>query len=271
MLGWWLLATARILALVMTAPWLGSRSIPIWIRVSIGVAASVCILPTAPANLASVALDETIYPSLFREIAVGIALGVALSALVLSAELVGQVAGQMAGLQWIDAMESGEESSPLGRLMQWIAIVLFLVLQGPERLMAAVMDSCQSIPIGSTELIQWPAAQWLFEILRQSLWLALRGVGPLVAVVLATHVAVGVLSRIAPQIGLFQAGLSVSLSTFWLAMVLVVSGAGWIYDAEISAWLDDLQNTIRALTLSPESTVNTETILSNIESQGNRP
>ncbi len=248
MLGWWLLATARIMALVMTAPWLGSRVIPIWIRLGIGMAASVCILPAAPSTFDVTSIESQIFPNLFREIAVGIALGVALSALVLSAELVGQVAGQMAGLQWVDAGDSGEESSPLGRLMQWIAIVLFLMLQGPERLLTAVMDSCQSIPIGSTELIQWPAAQWLFEILRQSLWLALRGVGPLVAVVLATHIAVGVLSRIAPQIGLFQAGLSVSLSTFWLALILVVSGVGWIYDAEIAVWLDDLQNSINALT-----------------------
>lgn len=244
MIEWWLLATARISALMFTAPWLGQRVIPVWVRLLMCLTTSIVILPLVPE--APLTGRNTIdwIPGLMRELAIGIALGVGLGAIVHAAETVGQIASQMAGLQWVDTADSGEESAPLARLLQWLAVVLFIVIQGPERLVSALLDSCQVIPIGQQEVASWPAAQWLLTVLRQSLWLALRGVGPLVAVTLATHLALGILGRMAPQLGLFQAGLSVNLIAFWLTLILLVSGCGWLFDAEISAALDQMQRVL---------------------------
>jgi flagellar biosynthesis protein FliR len=213
----------RALALFSALPVLGSRTVPV--RVRVGLATFIALaaqasLPTAPV----VALDSPLAVLLvLQQVLIGVSLGFAVRLVFAAVEFAGEVIGLQMGLNFAGffdpiAAATGTASSRLfGTTIAW----LFIVINGHLLVIAALVHSFTAFPVGPEPFAFLRATQphlWGAELFSTGLWIAL----PLVTMLLFVNLVLGAISRVAPQINIFAIGFPVTLGVGLLGLVLTL-------------------------------------------------
>lgn len=245
------LTLARVGSLVMTAPILGSRQVPVKMRLLLAAFVALAIHPLVTR---SAAIEETIkftdgqsfvalLPVLFSEIAIGIMLGLGVLILVAAAKTAGAVIGQLAGMQWAtDAdTESAEPISAISQLFGFLSIAIFVMIGGPEMVLSALLDSYRNLPCG-VGLSTHATTHLLGELLQQSFLLTLRGVAPAVSALLISTITIGILSRAFPFMNMLGLGFNSNQFVFLLAVFLTMGGSVWLFIDDVSGVLNLVQH-----------------------------
>ena len=230
-----LLASLRVLALIVAAPVFGHRSIPARVRVSIGLAIGLALSGSLPTP----ALAEPSRLALFQlavgELAIGLGLGFACRLIFESAGLVGELASLQGGLGAAIAVDpsSGSSSAALSALLRTAATLVFLAADGHHEIVRAAAHSYELIPVGemgrSGASFAWRP---LYALGSAMFEVALRLAMPIVTMMMALNLAVGILGRSIPQLNLMTLQLPafVGLTFFMLEL-----GSGefvvWVRDA----------------------------------------
>ncbi len=211
----------RILALFSAAPAFNSVSIPVRAKVAlafvIAVAVAGSVSQTAPLDLSWATVELTAEQVLVG-LAIGFAMQLTLTAMTLAGEFVGMQMGF--GFASLFDFQSGFQVPVMGNFFSLVALLLFIALNGHLVLLGVLMKSFTIVPIAVGSGIS--ATGWrtlaragavLFEM---GVWLAL----PVIAVLLATHLAVGFVSRVAPQFNVMSVGFSVFM---WVGIASVIA------------------------------------------------
>ncbi len=113
----------------------------------------------------------------------------------------------------------------MSRYLNTIAMLAFLVFDGHLQMISALVTTFQSVPIGADVLGAAVHAQgWRtlaaygVSVFSTGLLLSL----PVVAALLIANLALGILNRAAPQIGIFQVGFPVTMLVGMLLLQLMV-------------------------------------------------
>jgi flagellar biosynthesis protein FliR len=213
----------RFLALVTTAPVIGHASVPA--RVKIGLAAFIALIvaPTLGPQPAVTVFSAAGIWILVNQFLIGVALGFTMQLVFAAIEAAGEFIGLQMGLgfaTFFDPHSSGA-TPVLGRFLNAIAVLTFLALDGHLQVFAALAESFQLLPV-SADLLHAPGWRTLATfgsaVFAMGLLLAL----PVVAAVLIANLALGILNRAAPQIGVFQVGFPVTMLVGLLLVQLMV-------------------------------------------------
>jgi flagellar biosynthetic protein FliR len=211
----------RILALFAAAPGFSAAAIPMRAKVALAfvvtVAVSAAIKETAPLNLswttAVLAVEQVLIG-----VAIGFAMQLTLAAMGLAGEFVGIQMGF--GFASLYDIQSGIQVPVMGNFFNLVALLLFLALNGHLVLLDVLVKSFTVVPIAVNSGITangWhslaQAGAWLFQM---GFWLAL----PVIAVLLVTHLAVGFVSRVAPQFNVMSVGFSLFM---WVGIAAVAA------------------------------------------------
>lgn len=211
----------RILALFGAAPAFNSVSIPIRAKVAlafvIAVAVAGSVRQTAPLDLSWNTAVLTIEQVLVG-LAIGFAMQLTLTAMTLAGEFVGMQMGF--GFASLFDFQSGFQVPVMGNFFSLVALLLFVALNGHLVLLGVLVKSFTIVPIAVGSGIGsegWRALARAGAVLFQmGVWLAL----PVIAVLLATHLAVGFVSRVAPQFNVMSVGFSVFM---WVGVAAVIA------------------------------------------------
>jgi flagellar biosynthetic protein FliR len=213
----------RALALFSAMPILGTRNVPL--RVRIGLAGFIAIaaqptLPPAPV----VALDSALAITLIvQQAIIGLSLGFAVRLVFASVEFAGEIIGLQMGLNFagffdpISATTATATSRFFGTSVAW----LFIVINGHLLVIAALVQSFSAFPVGPEPfafLHQVQPQRWGAELFSTGLWIAL----PLITMLLFVNLVLGAISRVAPQINIFAVGFPVTLSVGLLGLLLTL-------------------------------------------------
>lgn len=213
----------RALALFGALPVLGTRGVPMQVRIAlagfIALAAQATLPPVQP-----VALDSPLALMLVAQQAViGLALGFAVRVVFTAVEFAGELIGLQMGLNFagffdpISATTATASSRFFGTLVAW----LFIVMGGHLLVIAALVQSFQAFPVGPEPfafLHRMQPQRWGAEIFSTGLWIAL----PLVTMLLFVNLVLGAISRVAPQINIFAVGFPLTLGVGLLGMMLTL-------------------------------------------------
>ncbi|HEY7726112.1 MAG TPA: flagellar biosynthetic protein FliR [Anaeromyxobacteraceae bacterium] len=217
----------RTLGLFLTAPILASRTVPARVRLGIGVAVSLAVWSGAGGPAADV--PASIWPlaaSAAGETAVGALAGVAARMVLDAALAAGHLVSLSAGIGFGALLDplSGAESSSTAELLSVGAQLAALALGLHREAIAWLARSCVAFPPGS--------GQGLRELALRAIWhgtgaasLAVRVAFPALAAVMVGHLVLGVLGRVAPQLGLANLGFTISVLAGGGALYLVAPGA----------------------------------------------
>lgn len=211
----------RILGLITASPVFGNARIPQTVQLSLGVMIAVGIAPLVPAVPAA---DPASYAGLLilaKELITGVAMGLAMRIVFAAVEMAGEISSLTMGLgfaSFFDPMSQGR-SSGIAQFLTWIATMSMLVANVHLLLLEALAESFFTLPIASTTFHGggfWDLATWGAKIFSAGLQLSL----PLVAALLITNVALGILTRAAPQLNLFGIGFPITLGAGFLVLMI---------------------------------------------------
>lgn len=215
---------ARILAFIATAPILSNRQLPRSVKVAFAVILTVVIAPTLdiPQNIEPGTATGLLVLS--QQILIGLAMGFAMRLVFTAIEMAGEIAGLQIGLGFASFYDPQRASfTPiLAQFLGVIAALAFLAMDGHLYLLATLAESFRAMPISAHP----PAASALHTLV---LWggsifaFALQLSLPVLAALLITNLAMGMLSRSAPQVNLFAIGFPITLAVGFVILALSMS------------------------------------------------
>ncbi len=206
----YLLAMTRTIAWVMITPPFGTRMVPT--RLKIGLSAALTLAVGAKVQAHAVDLDAaSLLTAAGLQIAIGVTLGfigVVLFAAVQAAGATLDLFGGFALAQVFDP-QSHVQTSLFGRFYNVLATTLLFVIGGHLLLVRGLLRSFDAVP--ATGFHTGGIARLLTNDLGVLLLAALEIAAPLLAALFLADVALGLLSRAAPEMHVFVLGLPIKI------------------------------------------------------------
>jgi len=213
----------RALALFTALPVLGTRTVPMRVRIALAAFIAFAAQPGLPPPPA-VALDSPLALALVaQQMVIGLALGFAVRIVFAAVEFAGEIIGLQMGLNFagfFDPITAGTATTSsrfFGTTIAW----LFIVINGHLLIVMALLQSFTAFPVAPEPFAFLRTTlphQWGAELFATGLWIAL----PLVTMLLFVNLVLGAISRVAPQINIFAIGFPVTLGVGLLGMLLTL-------------------------------------------------
>jgi type III secretion protein SpaR/YscT/HrcT len=244
------LCGARMLPIMLVAPFLGGRLVPTVAKVGLAAAVALIIYPQVATAVPHVGPVHVVL--LFaKELLVGLALGLAVALLFQAAEAAGRLVDLGRGASLAEALvpQSGTRSSPTGDLYLQLAVVLFLAGGGHRLFLAALAHSYTVVPVASFPSRDGFAAlaAVFIDLTAGLLTVALGLAAPVLIAAVLTDLTLGLISRVAPQLNAFVLGMPAKALAGTAVLLLALSVvAGELVSGARTALLD-VERVIRAL------------------------
>jgi flagellar biosynthetic protein FliR len=214
---------SRILGLIAVAPLFGNISVPMTIKVALGILLAMIVAPTLTGvpTIDPMSLDGLLI--LMQQSVIGIAMGFAMQIVFAGVELAGDTAGMTMGLgfaTFFDPQSQGR-SSAISQLLALLTLMIFLAGNLHLLLLSTLVDSFTSMPISTQPLRSDMAHQLVAyggHIFSAGVQLSL----PIVAALLVTNAALGILTRAAPQLNIFGIGFPITISVGFIMLALTL-------------------------------------------------
>jgi flagellar biosynthetic protein FliR len=214
---------ARILGLLASAPLLGHRAIPARVKLGLGVLLAMLVAPGLPPFPQQDPLSWAGLLILAQQMLIGLALGFVLRIILAGVELAGELMGMTMGLGFATFFDPSSQghSSAISQLLSLLLLLLLLATNLHLLLIDTLVDSFATLPITPEPLSRGGFRQlsyWGGRLFGLGLQLAM----PVVTALLITNMALGVLTRAAPQLNLFGIGFPVTLTAGYLMIALTL-------------------------------------------------
>lgn len=213
----------RILGLISVAPMFGNASVPARVKILLGVLLAMIIAPTVPSLPAMDPMSLSGLLILAQQFIIGVAMGFAMRLVFSGVEMAGEICGMTMGLgfaTFFDPQSKGR-SSAISQVLSLLTILIFLSTNTHLLVLATLAESFQSMPITAAPMggkLMQQLVAWGGRIFSAGVQLSL----PIVAALLVTNIALGILTRAAPQLNLFGIGfpLTIGVGFFMIALTL---------------------------------------------------
>lgn len=213
----------RVLGLLMVAPAFGHRAVPGRVKIGLGVFITLIVAPALP-PMPDVGLGS--WHGLFilvQQVLIGIAIGFTMRVAFAAVEAAGEIIGLQMGLgfaSFFDPQSAGQ-TLVLARFFNMLAVLVFLALNAHLLLLGALVDSFQSLPI-SPQPLSAAGFQNLAAFGATVFAIGLQLALPLIAILLMTNLALGILTRAAPQLNIFAIGFPITLGVGLIVLDLTL-------------------------------------------------
>lgn len=212
----------RVLALISTAPVLSERSISNRVKIGLALLITLVIAPTLPATQVPIFSPQGFWLAL-QQILIGIALGFTMQFAFAAVRTAGEIIGLQMGLSFATFFDPASHLNMpvLARLLDMLAMLLFLTFNGHLWLISILADTFHTLPLSgeplnSNAFMALARAGGLIFI--NGLMLAL----PLVTLLLTLNLALGLLNRMSPQLSVFVIGFPVTLSVGMMVIIALM-------------------------------------------------
>lgn len=238
----------RILALVASAPVIGNRQIPARVKVGFAMLITFLIAPTLDIPSGIEASSGAGLFILAQQMLIGLAMGFSMRLVFTAIEMAGDLIGMQMGLgfaSFYDPLNS-TNTQVIAQFLGIITALAFLSMNGHLYMLTTLAESFQVFPI-STQVPSASAmhtlALWGGSIFSQALRLSL----PLIGALLITNLALGILTRSAPQLNIFAIGFPITLVVGFATLMLTLPYLSTILETYMQAGQDTMLNIARQL------------------------
>ncbi|WP_137939679.1 flagellar biosynthetic protein FliR [Chitinivorax sp. B] len=202
----------RVLALIGTDPVFGSRSIPAPYKIGYAFLITLAIAPMLPAMPAVSPFSAYGLLVMLQQIIIGAAMGLVMRVVFTAIEMAGHLAGMQMGLGFAMFFDPthGTQVPVVSQITSLFGILTFFALDGHLVVLATLIQSFQLLPVQLTPLGAGAfrmVFKWGEQIFIMGVTLSL----PVVGALLVANLAIGVMTRAAPQFNLFAVGFPITL------------------------------------------------------------
>ena len=217
-----LIPLVRILGFVAIAPFFGNQAISMPIKVAMGVLLAMMIAPAAPAMPTVDLLSLRGILIIAEQMIIGLAIGLMMQIIFSAIEMAGQISGMTMGFGFATNYDPQSAGSTIviSQLMGILALLVFLSMNGHLIMISALLESFYAFPVtAEPRMIDgMTIAIWGAKLFSISLQLSL----PIVATLLITNLALGILTKSSPQLNIFGIGFPITLCVGFLVIMLML-------------------------------------------------
>ncbi len=235
---WW--PALRIGGFVLTAPASSEIVVPAPVKILLTLALSFLVAPlaTAPASLSIFSGAGMLTAA--QEVLIGIAIGLVMQLAFEALTFAGQTISMSMGLGFATLVDPqrGADTPVIGQMFMIAGILTYLAVNGHLMLIAAFVHSFQTLPVGGPGLDRdflLGVATWGARIFETGTLVAL----PVVIALVIVNLALGVVTRAAPQLNLFGIGFTVTLLAGFVVLLAgfdgIMQGVRSLIDAALQA------------------------------------
>jgi flagellar biosynthesis protein FliR len=238
----------RIGAMLVMIPVMGERSVPVRVKAGLALLISLIVFPSVRAEIPHLQADAELIAlalAMAGEALIGVIIGFAARIVFAGIQFAGDMIGMQMGFSIVNVIDplSSTQVSVMSEFQYLVAMLVYLSIDAHHTFIYAMMDSYRVIS---------PFDYHFSGSLIQSLLLFSKGLfviavkvsAPVMAVLLFTNVALGVVARTVPQINVFIVGMPLQIAAgliiFGLSMpvfVLLVQRALQSLTAEVHTLL----------------------------------
>jgi flagellar biosynthetic protein FliR len=210
-LFWW--PFLRIFGMMIADPFFSNRAIPVRVRIGLSILLALLVAPALqPLPHVAVVSPSGVLIAL-KELLIGVSLGFTVRLMFSAMEMAGHLSGMQMGLGFASFYDPLHAASVtvVSSFMGLLMLLVFLAFNGHIVVLGALFDSFAQLPIGPAppgsgglKLM----ADYGAVIFRAGVMLSL----PVLAALLVTNLAIGVMTRAAPQLNIFAIGFPLTLA-----------------------------------------------------------
>jgi flagellar biosynthesis protein FliR len=202
----------RISAMLMAMPVIGTRLVSVRVRVVLAVLISFLVLPLLPEMPAVEPLSVAGLTVSIHQVLIGLAMGFILQTVLGALTIAGEAIAMTMGLGFASMVDpaNGVNVPVLSQFFLIIGTLLFLSLGGHLMVIQLVVSSFQSIPVGLEGITRdsfWVIISFSSQMFIAAIWIAL----PALISILVITLAMGIMTRAAPQLNIFSVGFPVTM------------------------------------------------------------
>lgn len=226
----------RISIVLFLLPIFGGRMVPNPVKAGLALMITIVLFPV-------IRPDPKLFPEgllgvvnlILAELVLGLVIGLTIRLFFAAIQLAGQLIGFQMGFAIANVLdpESGAQGSILAQMGYWIAILIFLLLDGHHVLLRTLADSFSIIEVGSLGFGKGLFHKML-EASGDMFAVAIKVGAPAIAALLLVSAAFGIIAKVVPQmnilivafplkivVGLFFFGLSLEVLLYFMKQYLV--------------------------------------------------
>ncbi len=215
----------RISALLLAAPVFSLSALTVRIRVLLALALSVMVYPLftwpdidplSPAGLLEIC----------NQLLIGVFMGLALQIVTAAVVVAGQTISNSMGLSMASLIDPNLGNVPvIAQFLLILSTLIFVSLGGHAMLLALILESFATLPVGSTlfgpqayaQLVSWSSMIFLGALLTAL---------PVMVTLLFISIGLGVVTRAAPSLNIFSVGLPATIVVGFVVLLLSLANIG---------------------------------------------
>ncbi len=239
---------ARVGGLVMTAPIFGTKAVPKQVRVVFAVVLAMVVAPTQCGTAVNPPQNMTGYAVLLGgELFIGLCLGLGIVILFSGVQVAGGLIGRMGGLVLADVFDpnSNENVPMFSQLLLFVTLAVFFCTGGHRIVMAALLDTFQTIPVGSS-VSPHCVGEVFVALIQQSFLLGIRAAVPVIAALLLSTLVLGLIGRAVPQLNILTVGFGLNSMLAMAAVSFTLGTTAWLFQDQIEPTVQAVIETLRA-------------------------
>ncbi|MFZ5898502.1 MAG: flagellar biosynthetic protein FliR [Bacillota bacterium] len=243
-----LLVFTRATAFVSVCPVFSARMVPPLVKAGLGLMLALAALPLVPAAPAPTDHWLSLSLAILSEVAVGLGLGLFVSLVFFAAQVAGSLVGLQMGLAMAEFIDpsSGGHSVALAQFFYLWTLVLFLTLNGHHALIEGLVKSIGIIPLGHG-VLTGELTLFVIHKFAEMFVIALKIVGPLIAILFTADAVMGLMSRLVPQMNVFMLGFPIKIFAGFMIIMLTAPLINWLLQKTFSRLSADYLTVIRYL------------------------
>jgi len=161
--------------------------------------------------------------AVLQQVGVGLAIGFVIRVVFAAVELAGEVIGFQMGLNFASFFDPtlNTQTSAVAGFFGKMASFMFVVMNGHLLLLLVVIKSFKTFPVDQSFLVavtQMKVLDLGADLFASGLWIAL----PLVGMMMFTNLALGIVSRVAPQMNIYAIGFPITLTVGLIGMAVTL-------------------------------------------------
>jgi flagellar biosynthesis protein FliR len=247
---WW--PILRIGGFVLCAPIVSSASVPSQAKIALSIGLAFVLAPLAPVPDGLSIFSGAGALAAIQEVLIGVAIGMVVQLAFEALTFAGQSISMTMGLGFATLVDPqhGADTPVLGQMLTIFGTLSYLAINGHLMLIGSLAASFRSLPIGGANVdrtLLWTIASWGARVFETGLLIAL----PAVIALIIVNLALGVITRAAPQLNLFGIGFTITLMAGFLVLMVGLDGLM----AGISSLIDSALAAVNEMVASPKAAV----------------
>lgn len=234
------LVMARIGGIFMLSPILAGAAVPRRIRAMLTIFLAGAVFTGLPPQWQSPP-DMTIVSvatSAVSELMVGVMVGMIASLPIVAAQLAGEVMGYQMGLALAQTFNplSGANSSVLESMMFYLALGIFVSLDGLEGVFFALRSTFDHMPLGSLGASMLPG-EMIAGLLHSGYENALRIAAPVAVMMMVETIATGVIMKTVPSVNILSIGFAIKILLGVFVLIMALGAISTLLQEEVGLTL----------------------------------